>query len=295
MPGPVDLDWTDATRARAVPVRLHEPIRTDSSSAWPLVVFSHGLGGSRRGYGYLARDLAAHGVACLNVQHVGSDARLWSAGNPFAVFERLRAAAQDDEAKARALDVSFALDQLLSGPLGERIDARRVIVAGHSYGANTSLLVTGATVRRNGEALSLRDPRARASILISAPRFFGETSKSEVLSPITVPTLHITATEDVIRLPGYYSGVEDRLAVFEATGSARKCLAVFSGGAHSVFTDRNSPGGYESNQQIKAATCELVRAFLRDTFEGDASVMRVWPEQHARIVSRFDFRMGGVA
>ncbi|MFM8510593.1 MAG: hypothetical protein ACKOCU_09800 [Betaproteobacteria bacterium] len=53
-----------------------------------------------------------------------------------------------------------------------------------------------------------------------------------------MPTLHITATDDIIRIPGYYSGMGDRLAVFEATGSARKWLAVFEGGSHSMFTDR---------------------------------------------------------
>ena len=36
----------------------------------------------------------------------------------------------------------------------------------------------------------------------------------------------ITATGDVIRIPGYFSGVEDRLSVFDAIGSARKSLAV---------------------------------------------------------------------
>jgi hypothetical protein len=37
-----------------------------------------------------------------------------------------------------------------------------------------------------------------------------------------VPTLHVTATEDIIRIPGYYSGAEDRIAVFEAMpGAAR--------------------------------------------------------------------------
>ena len=47
----------------------------------------------------------------------------------------------------------------------------------------------------------------------------------------------------MIRIPGYYSGAEDRVAVFEATGSTRKALAVFDGGSHSMFTDRAGTGG----------------------------------------------------
>ena len=48
-------------------------------------------------------------------------------------------------------------------------------------------------------------------------------------------------TEDDIRIPGYSSGLEDRLAVFEAVGGPRKTLAVFQGGSHSIFTDRSGP------------------------------------------------------
>jgi len=33
-----------------------------------------------------------------------------------------------------------------------------------------------------------------------------------------VPTLHVTATEDVIRVSGTYSGASDRIAVFEDGG-----------------------------------------------------------------------------
>lgn len=294
-PESVDFDWLDASRERPVPARFYAPGRIAQGRPAPLVVFSHGLGGSREGYSYLGRYLAADGVACLHVQHVGSDRQLWRDGNPFALLGRVRAAARDEEAKARAFDVRFALDQLMAGPWGERIDLRRVVAAGHSYGANTSMLVSGANAERNGEVVNLRDARVSAAVLISAPPFFGGPQTPGIFSPITVPTLHITATEDVIRIPGYYSGVDDRLAVFEAMGSRRKCLAVFSGGAHSVFTDRRAPGGYEANAQIKAATCQLVRAFLRDVFEGDASAVRAWPGQHPGLVSRFEFRVQGMA
>jgi hypothetical protein len=50
------------------------------------------------------------------------------------------------------------------------------------------------------------------------------------------PTLHITATADNIQIPGYSSGVADRLALYQATGASRqaaKVLAVFKDGSHS--------------------------------------------------------------
>ena len=82
----------------------------------PLVVFSHGLGGSRRGYRYLGEHFASHGVASLHLQHVGSDRQLWG-GNPLAMLGRLQTAAQDGEAMARVQDLRFALDMLLAGDL----------------------------------------------------------------------------------------------------------------------------------------------------------------------------------
>jgi hypothetical protein len=123
-------------------------------------------------------------------------------------------------------------------------------------------------VRRNGELLSLRDARIKAAIVLSAPPFYGETSVQQILGPIQVPSLHVTATEDIIRIPGYYSGPQDRVAVFDATGSARKTLAVFSGGSHSIFTDRAGTGGLQLNQQVKAATRELSLAFPEQRLQG---------------------------
>lgn len=287
--GWMDFDWVDPARHREVPARLYAPQAAQGRA--PLVVFSHGLGGSRQGYSYLGRYLAQRGVAALHVQHVGSDRRLWGGGNPLELLSRIRAAASEDEARTRAVDVRFALDQLAAGPWADRLDMGQVVAAGHSYGANTSMLLAGATVRRTGEVIDLRDTRVQAAVLISAPPFFGERSAEGILGPVTVPSLHITATGDVIRIPGYFSGVEDRLSVFDAIGSARKCLAVFKGGTHSVFTDRLATGGLDANRQIKAATCELVHAFLSETFDGDARTVQSWPVRHQTLLDRFEARV----
>lgn len=279
----LEYDWADAARQRLVPVRLYLPAREQRV---PLVVVSHGIGGSRRGYSWLGSFLAANGVAALHLQHVGSDRQLW-AGNPLGVVGRLQDAAQDREAIARAQDLRFALDQLLGGEHAARVDSRRIAAAGHSYGANTTLLASGARVQREGRTVDLRDERLRAAIIMSAPPFYGEREPQRVLGAVTLPTLHVTCTEDVIRIPGYYSGYEDRLAVFDATGSARKWLAVFEGGSHSVFTDRAGTGGTALNPQVKAATRSLALAFLRDVWEGDAAALREWPREHAGLLAKF--------
>ncbi|MFN0186755.1 MAG: alpha/beta hydrolase family protein [Aquabacterium sp.] len=281
----LELDWRDTERGRDVPVRLYWPIRT--AGAMPLVVVSHGIGGSRRGYSWLGRHLARNGMVSLHVQHVGSDRSLWG-GSPLALVGRLHGAAQDGEAIDRARDIRFALDRVLADPrLGPRLDTGRIAAAGHSYGANTVMLAIGAQVMRDGQPLALREPRLRAALLLSAPPFYGEDDLPAILGGVTLPTLHVTATEDVIRIPGYYSPARDRIQVFDAMGGRDKALAVFEGGSHSIFTDRAAPGGVELNARVKEATKGLALAFLRAVFDGADDAWRQWPAQHRTLLARW--------
>lgn len=286
-----NFDWQDTARDRAVPVRLYMPDATAAENkAVPLIVFSHGLGGSRNGYQYLGRFWASQGYASLHVQHIGSDNNLWR-GNPLGLTMRLANAAQDSEAMARAKDVSFALTELLTMPsMAGRLDANRIVAAGHSYGANTTMLLAGAVVPskgENGQALNLRDPRIKAAMILSAPPFYGYGNPAAILGGIALPTLHITATGDEIMVPGYGSGFEDRVNVFNAMGDARKTLVVFTGGSHSIFTDRSNTGGAELNPKVKAATQALSLAFLKQTLGGEVNALADWQPKFADLLARF--------
>ena len=303
MPGAASYDtryfsWEDSARHRTVAAKLYLPLQTLSTSrenaaTAPLVVFSHGLGGSREGYSYLGKYWASKGYASLHLQHVGSDRSIWG-GNPVAVLMRLQAAAQDSEAIARVHDFSFALDQLLASDVAGRIDAQRIVAAGHSYGANTVLLAAGAQVSRNVngamQTMDYRDPRIQAAVIISAPPFYGEADIRSILSPIHIPTLHITSTGDEITVPGYHSLPQDRLAVFEATGGRFKTLAVFKDGSHSMFTDRLNTGGEVLNPKVKAATRELSIAFFQRVFDKTTQPLALWAIANAPLVARFDER-----
>ncbi len=282
-----DLQWTDASRQRAVPARLYLP--KDAASKAPLVIFSHGIGGSREGYSYIGKYLAANGIAALHVQHVGSDRSLWF-GNPVQMVGRLQDAAKETEAIDRTKDVRFALTQMLAdASLDARIDAQRIAAAGHSYGANTTMLLSGARVQRDGKWLDLSDSRIKAAVIISAPPFYGEGDPKAIVGSISVPSLHITATGDEIKIPGYYSSAKDRVAVYEAAASRPgKMLAVFTGGSHSMFTDRLGTGGETLNPQVKKATRELMLAFLQKQWSGDSQALAKWPAEHAPLVARFE-------
>ena len=285
----VDLDWHDPVRDRPVPVRLHLPAgaRADAPRP-PLVVFSHGLGGSRYGYSWLGSHWASHGVASLHVQHVGSDRAIWAErGNPLAMLGLMREATSEREAIDRALDIRFAVDRLAASSFGLAVEASRFIAAGHSYGANTAMLLAGARIERPGFANALADRRVVGAVLISAPPFHGEGPPENILAPVRAPTLHVTATEDIIRVPGFFSDLDDRLAIFRATAGPDKTLAVYTGGSHSMFTDRMGPGGEALNRAVKHATRELALGFTERVLRGRTTQLDGWADRHAPILSRF--------
>ncbi|MGB0133517.1 alpha/beta hydrolase family protein, partial [Dokdonella sp.] len=261
-----NLEWLDSSRARRVPARIFWPAETGTGKI-PLVIFSPGIGSSRDGYTYLGRYWAEHGIASLHLQHVGSDRTLWQ-GSIFSLLSRFQNAASDTEAIARVQDARFALDRLLASRLGQQIARDRITAAGHSYGANTTLLESGASVTRGGKVLNFRDPRISAAILISAPPFYGEADTDSILASIDIPTLHITTEDDVIRIPGFGSGVADRKEIFDATGSALKVLAVYNEGSHNVFTERRYFDSKRVAEEVKADTRELSLAFLKQFDDG---------------------------
>jgi pimeloyl-ACP methyl ester carboxylesterase len=284
----IDLDWKDSARNRDVPARLYLPDAGSAPSKVPLVVFSHGLGGSRFGYSYLGKHWASSGIASLHVQHAGSDRGVWTA-NIFTLFSNLQSAASEGNALARVKDVSFAITKIFAdSEHADRLDPTSIAVAGHSYGANTALLIGGATVMRDGKPLLMRDDRVRALIVISAPPFTGEGDMVDILKPISVPTLHVTGTEDVIRVPGYRSDYSDRIAVFDAQSSPLKSLLAFKGATHSIFTDRIDRAGFELNEKVKRATREVSGLFLRKVLRGDARAsVDDWANTERALIDRY--------
>jgi acetyl esterase/lipase len=283
----VEFEWHDTTRARTVPVRLYLPDPpggpgTDARPL-PLVVFSHGLGGSRAGYSHLGRHWAGRGFASLHLQHAGSDREVWRSDGTLGMLKALQAAASADNAIARARDVSFALDRLLADPaLGPAIDASRIAIAGHSYGANTALLVAGARFDADGLPQTLRDDRIRAAVLMSAPPFPAGFDSRRVLAGVTIPTLHLTTVDDVIRVPGHRSVAQDRIDLYESLAATPRWLAVFGFGQHNVFTDR---GVDPRAQAVKRAARDLSTAFLQGVLDARPQVLEGAFAMHAGLFS----------
>ena len=126
--------------------------------------------------------------------------------------------------------------------------------------------------------------------MISAPPFYGDDDFRPILSGITIPTLHVTTADDIIRIPGFGSGVDDRLKVFDAIGGAHKVLAVYRHGTHNVFTDHRYFDSREVSEQVKQATETLSLAFIDTAYgasaaewhAGSPAIARCWRATTAR-------------
>jgi len=101
--------------------------------ARPLVVISHGNGGSDLGHNELATYLAAHGFVVATLEH------------PKDNFHDTSGVGHPPVLVGRPIQVKATISMLLADPQWKRlIDAKRIGVAGFSAGGYTSLLLVGA-------------------------------------------------------------------------------------------------------------------------------------------------------
>ena len=189
-----DDTWVDGMRQRVLPLRVRlpaQPLAGDPGCA--LVLYSHGLGGSLAAGEVWARAWQAAGLAVIHLQHPGSDSEAARGG-----LAALLGAANLAQLQARVADVQFVLAECARrAPVAPwsrlRLDA--VGLAGHSFGAQTTLALAGA--RGNGPDLTDTAGKLRAFIALSpAPARHGRLQLSQQFGAITRPMLCITGTLD---------------------------------------------------------------------------------------------------
>lgn len=256
----IDETWRDARRSRELPLRIRVPAAA-SEALQPLVLFSHGLGGSRTGGAAWGEHWAARGYLVIHLQHPGSDESLWRDQAAFTDREpratratRLLAGASVEQALARLADVRFVLDELARrrrtatpDDWVRHADLTRVAMSGHSFGARTTMALAGERfpVDLGGGA----DPRLGAFVAFSpavptgplAPR--SESALRERFAGITRPFLAITGRRDGDVL-GNGATAENRARVFDLLPEGGKYLANFELGDHAVF------GGGPPREQV---------------------------------------------
>ncbi len=120
-------------------------------SGFPVVIISHGLGGSRHSYSYLAQDLAATGMVVVTLEHSGSNGQQLDN----LLKGQTDSIVPNTEFLRRPEDVSLAITALAqasrNGPeLRGRLNMQQVGVIGQSFGGYTALALAGASFDQTG-------------------------------------------------------------------------------------------------------------------------------------------------
>lgn len=256
----------DQKRDRTVPLKIY---RTDSKLPQPVILFSHGLGGSRENNGYLGTYWAAAGYTVVFMQHPGSDEDVWKTVKLRERFNALKAAASMKTALQRFADVPFVIDQLerwneqVNHPLYRKLDLEHIGMSGHSYGAVTTLAVAGRKFPFNQ---TYHEKRIDAFLAMS-PQPGKANDVSETFGHLQQPILCMTGTRDGSPIDPSMQP-EDRRKVYTALPVGDKYQLVLHDAEHSAFGDggrrlagRQDPTHHPAIQKI---SLHFWDAYLKD-------------------------------
>jgi predicted dienelactone hydrolase len=267
-----DLTAHDETRHRDIPLRVYLPA---STAAAPVVLFSHGLGGSRAGSAFLGEHWAARDYVAVFMQHPGSDDSVWKDEAGPERMGAMKRAASLDNFLARVQDVPAVLDQLKTwnsigtNPLAGRLDLGKVGMSGHSFGAVTTEAVSGETMPVGGQKFT--DTRIKAAIAFSPSTPVGRTAEA-AFGSVKIPWMLMTGTKDLAPIGN--ADMKSRLAVYPALHGIPKYELVLIDAEHSVFTDRALPGDREPrNPNHHRVILALCTAFWDAYLHGDAEAL----------------------
>ncbi len=270
-------EWKDAARNRAVPVKIYFPKQGDGP--FPVIIFSHGLGASRDTYEYLGRHWASNGYVSVHVQHKGSDSSILLQGKTAPPLNILKAATNVENSINRPKDISFVINQLErlqkedGFPLKGKLDLKRLGVAGHSYGAWTTLAIAGEKPQlMNGKQIPFQDPRVKAIIPMSAPMPIAKQAKlsENAFANVKIPVMHMTGTLD--DSPVGETKAAERRIPFDKIEGVDQYLITFEGGDHMIFSGRwMLPGGNrEKDAEFQKLICLASTAFWDAYLKDDA-------------------------
>jgi predicted dienelactone hydrolase len=245
---------------------------------FPLILLSHGTGGSAHMMAWLGTELAAHGYIAVAVNHPGNNSLEPHTVQGFTLWWE------------RATDISRVLDSMSADPqFGDRIDVSRVGAAGFSIGGYTVMELAGgrgeignlneiekrcgsleaadpmcasppefpglvqkavklhemdasyaAALKQSNS--SRRDPRIRAIFAIAPGN--GQNFSPDALSKISIPVEIVAGTSDTNVPP------EDNARYYAAHIPNAKLKMYPAGVAHYTFLDTCTESGKKESPEL---------------------------------------------
>lgn len=271
----------DESRKRELPIRVYFP---NTEEPAPVILFSHGLGGSRDNNPYLGEHWAKRGYAVVFMQHPGSDETVWKDEAKPQRMTAMKKAASMENFMDRMKDVPLVIDTLDKwnkegeAELRGKFDLEKIGMSGHSFGAMTTQAVSGQAFR-GGDPLFL-DKRIDASVILS-PSIPKRDDPAKAFGTIKIPCLLMTGTKD--SSPVNDSRAEDRVKVFPNITSAPAWQIVFDGAEHMSFGDRKTSSKDGENRYHKPILA-LSTAFWDMNLRGDKDAEKWLNGESARSV-----------
>ncbi len=252
----------DAKREKDLQMRVTWP---DAKGPFPVVIWSHGAFGSKDAYLPLTEFWAAHGYVVIQPTHEDSVA-LGNRLGDTKVFQTWR---------SRPADIAFILDSLgdleaKEPALKGRLDARRIGVGGHSFGANTAQLVGGAKTSETGGEKRYADARVRALMMLSG-QGPGEMLTEKSWLQFTKPLFVMTGSKDGPTRTGQPAGW--RKKPYELSPPGGKYLVWVEGLDHGyggITGVRFNPKNQENPDHVrwtKMATLPFWDTYLKESKE----------------------------
>jgi predicted dienelactone hydrolase len=259
------LALQDAKRGKELQLRIHYP---DASGPFPLIVWSHGAGGSKDNYLTLLEHWASHGYVTIQPTHSDSRSLAAKASDPISFRDW----------QSRPADISFILDSISELEAKEpalrgRMDAKQIGVGGHSFGANTAQLIGGARASVMGGEKSFEDQRVTAIALLSG-QGPGEMLTEKSWSNFGKPLLVMTGSADGPTRTG--QPAEWRKKPYELSPPGDKYLVWVEGLDHGYggITGVNMNPKHKPNDDhvryTKMVTLAFWDAYLKDSSDAKA-------------------------
>ncbi len=234
----------DISRNRNIPIKIYYP-DVNVENQLPLIIISHGLGGSKDALAYLGKYWAAHGYVCIHPTHIGSDVSLFQ-NNDNAINSLVSILLEGEIFSESPKDISLIIDNIdeiqnLIPNKDVKINKEKIGLAGHSFGAYTTIALAGGKVTlMNKQSKFFTDDRIKAFIALSpmGDSGLGLLFTEDSWDNINVPVMLLTGTKDM--QPEIKKDYSWRIEPYDKMPKGDKYLAIIEDATHLTFTgDKN--------------------------------------------------------
>lgn len=269
----------DRRRGREVPYKIYYPSGYEGDPL-PLIIWSHGLGGSCDGAGFIGRHMAAKAYIVLHITHDGTDSSLWE-GKPGHPWDVIRSSHISRKVTLeRFKDVPFVLDQIFDGhDFGENvssiIDTDRIGMSGHSFGAITTQVMAGQMLGKRQRKYRLFEDRFKAAIAYCpSPTYNHDECHDEVYGSISMPVFYMTGTKD--DSPVSHFDYTYRLPIYQSARGDDQHLIVIDEADHMVFAGSRGKLGAHPLRSIHEDIIKISSHAFWDAYLKDDAAAFEW-------------------